>query len=79
MAERPCYVVDASVAVRWYLGRAPFVEQAAQVLNDYREHRINLLAPDNLFLEVTVAIHQAVVARRIRASQGQWFVEDLLA
>ncbi|MBI3978194.1 MAG: type II toxin-antitoxin system VapC family toxin [Chloroflexi bacterium] len=79
MTDRPFYVVDASIVVRWYLRNEPYLAQALQVLEDYQENRINLLAPDNLRLEVAGAIRQAVTGRVVRPARGEQMLQDFLA
>ncbi len=70
MIERPLYVADASVVVRWYLLNPPFLTQALRVREDYQEQRISLIAPDNLLYELGGAIHQAVIRRFLSAEDG---------
>src|SRR5438270_8106140 len=64
MVERPLYLVDASIVVRWYLNSPPHVDLARQVRDDYLANRIAVLAPENIRAEVGGAIHQAIVAGR---------------
>src|SRR6266852_1109520 len=71
MVEHPLYVVDASIVVRWYLNSPPHVDLARQVRDDYLANQIAVLAPENLRAEVGGAIHQAIVARSIRAADGE--------
>jgi predicted nucleic acid-binding protein len=71
LSDRPHYVIDASVVARWCLFSPPYVDHALKVLDDYQEARIDLIAPDNLRYEVGGAIHQAVIARYLQASQGE--------
>ena len=70
MAEIPRYVVDASVATTWHL-KDPLerhVALAEQVLRDFQEARIELLAPDHIRYEVGSAILNATRARPPRLS-----------
>lgn len=68
--ERPLYVVDASVAVKWHLQDEQDTEYAAALLADFRERKVDLLAPAHLRSEVPSAIRNAVRARRLTPTQG---------
>jgi predicted nucleic acid-binding protein len=47
------YVLDASVAAKWFLPRAheTLVDEALALLSDYAADRISLMAPDLLWPE----------------------------
>jgi predicted nucleic acid-binding protein len=79
LAERPTYVIDASVVGRWFLKSPPFLELADQLQSDFDGGNFTLIAPENLFHEVTGAIHQAIFARRITARIGRSLIDRLLA
>lgn len=78
MAEAPRYVVDASVAVKWHLEDEPQTDEALAFLDDYREARISVLAPDHIRYEVPSAIKSAVAMGRINASEGRQAIELFL-
>jgi predicted nucleic acid-binding protein len=78
LAERE-YVVDASVAGRWYINNPPYVQESRRVKTDFDEDKIAVLAPENLLHELTSVIHQAVFARRLNARQGREQLERFMA
>ena len=58
------YVIDASVAMKWFL-EEPDSVHAAALLEAYRERRLRLVAPDLLVYEVSNALlHNAVFSPR---------------
>ena len=72
MAEIPRYVVDTSVAVRWYLQDEPFREHALAVLDDSDRGRILLLTPDLIYAEVASALRNATrIVRQPRISNEE--------
>jgi predicted nucleic acid-binding protein len=56
----PAYVVDASVAAKWYLPDEPDSWHAAMLLADFRDGKIRLLAPEQVRYEVPSAIRNAL-------------------
>ncbi|HLH73977.1 MAG TPA: hypothetical protein VKX96_11895 [Chloroflexota bacterium] len=62
MAER-AYVLDASIADRWYVNNPPYVEESRRVQADADQGKIAVIAPENLLHELTSIIHQAVFGR----------------
>ena len=79
MIDKPLFVVDASIAARWYLPSPPYVDHARQVRADYEEGKIDLTAPDNLRIEVGGALHQAMRAGFIRGEDSETWYNDFLA
>ena len=73
--ELPRLVADASVGTKWYLRDEEFLAAADLVLNDFRDNRINLIAPEQIRVEVPAAIRNAVRNRRISASQVEPAIE----
>lgn len=61
MAERPQFVVDASVAAKWYLND----DQALEVLRHFLQGKISLLAPDHIRYEVPSAVRNAIRRERV--------------
>src|SRR5688500_10571482 len=60
MAERPRYVIAASIATKWHLQGEDHLELALSILNDFLAGRIDLLAPQYLRYEVSRAIFNAL-------------------
>ena len=71
MPERPRFVVDASVAVKWHLDDEGQAEQALALLAEYREGRVDLTAPDQIRYEVANAIRVATRTRRLGFREGR--------
>lgn len=64
-------VVDASVAVKWYLSEAEDDLDAARlVLDRFSSGELNLVAPDLLVYEVASAISVATMGRQPRLSRA---------
>ncbi|MGH7863164.1 MAG: type II toxin-antitoxin system VapC family toxin [Candidatus Dormibacteraceae bacterium] len=78
MAERD-YVVDASVAGRWFVNYPPHVEESRRVQADADQGRIAVIAPENLLHELTGVIDRAVFSRRLSARQGREQLERFMA
>ena len=57
--ERPVYVVDASVAVKWHLRDEDDVDAADLVLDDFQDGRTELVAPSHFRFEIPSAILNA--------------------
>ena len=57
----PTYVVDASVAIKWFLNDKDFVEQSQAVFNAYNTNAIRLIAPKHLILKIANTILSAKV------------------
>lgn len=64
--NRPRYVVDASIAVKWYLEDEDFTFEALRVLDAFAGDRIALVAPDHIRYEIASALRNGV--RRARLS-----------
>lgn len=76
MAEIPEYVLDASVAVKWHLRDEEHATLALQVLRDFRDGKVGLLAPDHIRYEVASAVRVAVLRDRITAEEGRSSLAD---
>lgn len=66
MEGTPVFVLDASVAVKWYVpeeGR----ERALRLRQDYMDEKIDLIAPNLIFYEVgnAVRFHPGATAREV--------------
>jgi predicted nucleic acid-binding protein len=70
----PPYVVDASVAVKWYFDEAHSA-QAARVLAD---DRCDLVAPDFIRIEVAAVAWKRVVRKEIEAQKAESIVSEFL-
>ena len=75
----PLSVVDASVAVKWYLRDELDIEAADRVLDDFREGRAALVAPNQIRYEVPSAIRNAIRTGRQTPSRGRLAVVGFLA
>lgn len=71
-------VLDASVAIKWYLDDEDHVAEAEAVLDLYRQGRVRLIAPDHIRFEVANAIRTAVRIGRVTAEQGSQAIRDFL-
>ncbi len=58
MPEVPRYVIDNSVAAKWHLEDEEWVEPSFQVLADFTQGRIRLIAPDLLRHELASALRR---------------------
>jgi predicted nucleic acid-binding protein len=64
-SQQPRYILDASVATKWFLNDEEHADEAHAVLLGFREDRIALLAPDHIRYEVASALRTAVRMNRI--------------
>ncbi|MBI4506446.1 MAG: type II toxin-antitoxin system VapC family toxin [Chloroflexi bacterium] len=71
MAERPQFVVDASVAAKWYLNDEVNADQALEVLRHFLQGKISLLAPDHIRYEVPSAVRNAVRRERVNPAAAR--------
>jgi predicted nucleic acid-binding protein len=65
-------VVDASVAVKWYLpenGEA-LADQAFALLNKYEKNEVQFVVPDLFYVEIASAIWKAVRVGRVPRAFG---------
>jgi len=75
----PTYVIDASVAIKWFLKDEDYVDASLAVYDAYNDGRVRLLAPEHMVLEVANAIQSAVRSRRTTADDGDRAVSLLLS
>lgn len=77
----PRLVVDASVAVKWYLPDEEYTVQARGVFRRYERGEIKLAAPTHIRYEVASAITVATRGRapRLTLEQGRQAIEEFLA
>ncbi len=71
-------VVDASIAIKWYLDDEEHVDEARAVLAAYVANEIAVLAPDHIRYEVPNAILVAVRRRRLELPTAQLAVSNFL-
>ena len=64
------HVIDASVAVKWYLPDEHDADLAVAILADFREGRTALVAPGHFRYEVPSAIRNALRTNRLTPSEG---------
>ncbi|MGH2461043.1 MAG: type II toxin-antitoxin system VapC family toxin [Chloroflexota bacterium] len=78
----PRFVVDSTIATKWYLDDELYVEEASHVLSDFRLGRIRLLAPRQLAHEVASALlfatRHPTRPRRITLATGRSALDDFL-
>lgn len=63
---------------RWELRNPPYLEPALRILDDFGAARIDLIAPDNVLVEVSGAIHHATLTKLIAPDQVEARIQDLL-
>ncbi len=73
-------VVDASVAVKWFLqgDGESLMSEALALLNAYEQQKIQIVVPDLFSVEITSAIWKAVRVGRIARAIGDQAVKLLL-
>ena len=80
MAEAPRrYGIDASVVTKWHLRDETYVPESLAVLQDFRNRRIELVAPRLLASEVGSAILKAVRRRRLNLARALASIEEFPA
>jgi predicted nucleic acid-binding protein len=74
------YVLDASVAVKWYLPSVdePLQGEARWIFDEHRRGRIELLAPDLFWPEVGSVLRKAVRQGRILRSTAEEAITEFL-
>jgi predicted nucleic acid-binding protein len=76
--ERPRFVVDASVAIKWQLFDELDSDVAERILHDFLAGRVRLIAPDQVRYEVANALRTAVRTRRLTADEARAALEQFL-
>ena len=72
-------IIDASVAIKWYVRDEVDAEKAIEMLFDYENGKINLIAPALFYYETANAVNTAVLRKRITEYEGQDIIKDLMA
>lgn len=67
----PSYILDASIATKWYLDDEQYATNADQILQAFRDGHLNLYAPDHIRYEVGNALRNAVRRGRISEEHGR--------
>lgn len=78
-ASLPRFVLDASIAIKWYLNDEDHVVDALAVQADFTTGRILLVAPDHIRYEVTNALRTAERRGRLTALQAHTAARNFLA
>jgi predicted nucleic acid-binding protein len=74
------YVLDASVAAKWYLppNEETLVPEALYVLREYSEGRVHLMAPDIFWSEIGNILWKAARSNRISTGTAEKAVAELI-
>lgn len=78
LLRRPCYVLDASVALKWYLDDEPYNDHAVAVFAAFSEGHIDLIVPQHIQYEVANALRNAVRRRRFSAERARVTLMEFL-
>jgi predicted nucleic acid-binding protein len=73
------YVVDASIAIKWYLDDEEHVAEARAILSAYVDNSIMFLAPEHIRYEVPNALLVAAKRYRLDMTTAQLAVSNFLA
>jgi predicted nucleic acid-binding protein len=74
----PTFVLDASVAVKWFLRDEPHVAEAGRVLGQWRAHELALVAPDVIVHEVANGLARGSRMKRISSDASLVGLQDFL-
>jgi len=72
-------IVDASVAIKWYVRDEIDADKAIAMLLDYENGKVKLIVPSLFYYETANAVNTAAIRRRITEDEGQDIIRDLLA
>lgn len=72
-------VIDAGVALKWQFRDELELEQAAQMLADFIDGKIELISPTLFAYEIVNAINIAVRKKRIPEGEGFEAINDILS
>jgi predicted nucleic acid-binding protein len=70
-------VLDASVALKWQFQDEEATEQATELLMDYVNGKIQLIAPNLLSYEIVSAVNVAINRKRIPETVGHTAIQNL--
>lgn len=65
LSSASTYVIDASIAMKWYLNDEDHITQALTFFTAYTEGRVVLIAPDHIRYELANSLRSAARAKRI--------------
>jgi predicted nucleic acid-binding protein len=71
-------VVDASVAIKWYIKDESEINEAVDILLDYEVGKIKFFVPRLFYYETANVIHIAVQRKRITEDEGKNIINDML-
>ena len=77
--EIPGYILDASIAMKWYLDDEDHTSESDAILTAFREGQITLYAPDHIRYEVANALRNAVRRERIADARGREALSEFLS
>ena len=77
-SDQRLLVVDASVAVKWYLRDEEHLWEADLLLDHQEEELIELVAPRQIRVEVASSFRRAALRGRIRVSEVDGLIVDWL-
>jgi len=72
-------VIDASTALKWQFKDESELEEAVNLLLDYKESKVVFIVPALFYYEITNAIHIAVKRQRMSEGEGEEILEDMLS
>ena len=77
----PRYIVDASIAIKWLLDDEDLTLESREILFEFQEGQIDLLAPDHLYYEVLNALRTVHMMRmgRLDARDAEDAVHSFLS
>ena len=76
MAET--YVIDASVAFKWHVDDEEAIQEARQLLRDYGDGKIAIMAPKLFLVEIGNAFNVAVMRTRLEEENALTDFQEIL-
>lgn len=71
-------VVDASVAIKWYVRNEIDADKAIAMLLDYENGKVKFIVPPLFYYETANAVNTAAMKGRIAEYEGRDIIKDLL-
>jgi predicted nucleic acid-binding protein len=72
-------IVDASIAIKWYVRDEIDADKAIAMLLDYENGKANLIVPNLFYYETANAVNTVAMRGRITGDEGRDIIKDLLA
>lgn len=72
------FILDASIAMKWYLNDEDHTELADRVLFAFRENQVSLYAPEHIHYEVANALRSAIRRGRLSEELGSRAITEFL-